>query len=62
MLGQFDAEDYRRDEEEQTVANGEPEAILWIKKKSLLFAWQNILSYENAQWTLEHFYITQHKY
>lgn len=33
MLGQFDAEDYRRDEEEQAVANGEPEAILWIKKK-----------------------------
>ena len=28
MLGQFDAEDYCRDEEKQAVANGEPEAIL----------------------------------
>ena len=32
MLSQLDTEDYRGDEEEETIANGEPESILRMKK------------------------------
>lgn len=31
MLGQLDTENYRGDEEEQAIANGEPESILKMK-------------------------------
>ena len=44
------------------MENQKPFYELQKKKQLLLFAWQNIFSYENTQWALEHFYNKLHKY